>query len=50
MGILVCPICKKELNKIDKKVSLNKQEKRPYIGICFSINDYDYIAPLTSPK
>ncbi|MBP6468223.1 MAG: type III toxin-antitoxin system ToxN/AbiQ family toxin [Fusobacteriaceae bacterium] len=38
------------LNKIDKKVSLNKQEKRPYIGICFSINDYDYFAPLTSPK
>ncbi len=38
------------LKKFDKKVSQNKNEKRPYIGIIFEIENHKYFAPLTSPK
>ena len=40
------------LRKFDTKVSYNKNEKelRPFIGILFSIENYEYFAPLSSPK
>ncbi len=40
------------LRKFDDKVSYNKKEKelRPYIGILFQIDEYEYFAPLSSPK
>ena len=40
------------LRKYDNKVIYNKNDKelRPFIGILFSINDYEYFAPLSSPK
>ena len=38
--------------RFDNKVSYNKHEKelRPFIGILFSIENYEYFAPLSSPK
>lgn len=40
------------LREFDTKVSYNKNEKelRPFIGILFSIENYEYFAPLSSPK
>lgn len=39
------------LRKIDSEnIKFNKEEKRPYIGVVFKINDIKYFAPLTSPK
>ena len=40
------------LRKFDDKVSYNKYEKelRPFIGILFEIDMYQYFAPLSSPK
>ena len=40
------------LRKFDNKVVYNKNEKelRPFIGILFQINTYEYFAPLSSPK
>ena len=40
------------LRKYDNRVIYNKNDKelRPFIGILFSINDYEYFAPLSSPK
>ncbi|MCI9177411.1 MAG: type III toxin-antitoxin system ToxN/AbiQ family toxin [Clostridia bacterium] len=40
------------LRKFDSKVPYNKNEKelRPFIGVLFRINDYEYFAPLSSPK
>jgi protein AbiQ len=40
------------LRKFDEKVPYNKNEKelRPFVGILFKIKEYDYFAPLTSPK
>ena len=40
------------LRKFDSKVSYNKYEKelRPFIGILFKIETYEYFAPLSSPK
>lgn len=40
------------LRKFDSKVSYNKNEKelRPFIGILFEIEKYEYFAPLSSPK
>lgn len=41
----------KFLNKVDPKVCLIKKgNSRPYIGILFTINDFNYFAPLSSPK
>ncbi len=40
------------LRKFDNKVAYNKNEKilRPFVGILFQMNDYEYFAPLSSPK
>ena len=40
------------LRKFDNRVSYNKYEKelRPFIGILFKIQTYEYFAPLSSPK
>ncbi|MGM9937689.1 MAG: type III toxin-antitoxin system ToxN/AbiQ family toxin [Candidatus Ornithomonoglobus sp.] len=34
----------------DTRVAYNKNERRPYIGIVFTIEDIKYYAPLSSPK
>ncbi len=40
------------LRKYDNKVAYNKNDKilRPFIGILFKIENYEYFAPLSSPK
>ena len=40
------------LRKYDSKVSYNRNEKelRPFIGILFEIENFEYFAPLSSPK
>ena len=40
------------LRKFDHRVSYNKNQKqlRPFIGILFKIDKWEYFAPLTSPK
>ena len=40
------------LRIFDNKVAYNKNEKelRPFVGILFTINDFEYFAPLSSPK
>ena len=30
--------------------TMDQKEARPFIGIVLTLNDYDYYAPLTSPK
>lgn len=40
------------LRQFDSKVAYNKNEKdlRPFVGVLFEIDKYEYFAPLTSPK
>ena len=40
------------LRQFDNKVMYNdgKKELRPFVGILFKVNDYEYFAPLSSPK
>ena len=38
------------LRTFDSKVSENKQESRPYIGVVIEIEEMKYYAPFTSPK
>ena len=38
------------LRQFDDKVLYNKNEKRPYVGIVFSLEGINYFAPFTSPK
>ncbi|MCY3067575.1 type III toxin-antitoxin system ToxN/AbiQ family toxin [Aerococcus mictus] len=40
------------LRNFDSRVPINKDSYigRPYIGVVFSINEFNYFAPLTSPK
>ncbi|EOU1128389.1 type III toxin-antitoxin system ToxN/AbiQ family toxin [Clostridium perfringens] len=38
------------LRRFDDTVEENKNEKRPYIGILIQVNEFNYFAPLTSPK
>ena len=40
------------LRKFDNKVAFNagSKELRPFIGILFKVNEYEYFAPLSSPK
>lgn len=38
------------LRTFDSKVSENKQESRPYIGVVIEIEKMKYYAPFTSPK
>ena len=38
------------LRRFDTKVAYNKNQTRPYIGVVYSFNGYNYFAPLSSPK
>ena len=40
------------LRKFDNRVMYNKNDKelRPFIGVLFKVNYYEYFAPLSSPK
>lgn len=38
------------LYQFDKKIPYNKDSKRPYIGIVLKIEEFNYFAPLFSPK
>ena len=38
------------LYQFDKKIPFNKNAKRPYIGIVLHIEEFNYFAPLFSPK
>ena len=38
------------LRQFDKKVAYNKNTTRPYIRIVYTYNNYNYFAPLASPK
>lgn len=40
------------LRKFDNRIAYNKFEKelRPFVGVLFSIGEYEYFAPLSSPK
>lgn len=38
------------LRKFDSRVAYNKIPNRPYIGIVYKYNGYNYFAPLSSPK
>ena len=38
------------LRQFDKNVAYNKNTTRPYIGIVYTYNNYNYFAPLSSPK
>lgn len=38
------------LRKFDNKVAFNKIPNRPYIGIVYTYNNFNYFAPLSSPK
>ncbi len=40
------------LRQFDNKVPLNygKKETRPFVGVLFIVNNFEYFAPLSSPK
>ena len=38
------------LYQFDKKIPYNKNAKRPYIGVVLNIEEFNYFAPLFSPK
>lgn len=38
------------LHSIDRRVQLNKGERRPYVGIVLTVKNFDYFVPLESPK
>lgn len=38
------------LRQFDKNVAYNKNITRLYIGIFYTYNNYNYFAPLSSPK
>lgn len=38
------------LKSFDGNVRSNYNERRPYVGIIFTIDNYDYYIPLSSPK
>lgn len=40
------------LRKFDKRVPYNFKQKdlRPFVGVLFTVNNYKYFAPLSSPK
>ena len=38
------------LYQFDKKIPYNKNAKRPYIGVVLKIEEFNYFAPLFSPK
>jgi len=38
------------LREKEPKVLKNKEEKRPYLGVLYKVNGFDYYIPLSSPK
>ncbi len=38
------------LREFDNNVAYNKNKTRPYIGVVYTYNNYNYFAPLASPK
>ncbi|WP_337742627.1 type III toxin-antitoxin system ToxN/AbiQ family toxin [Fusobacterium gonidiaformans] len=38
------------LREVDTRVQKNKNESRPYIGIVYTVGDFNYFSPLASPK
>lgn len=38
------------LRKFDSKVAYNKCKTRPYVGVVYTFNGFNYFAPLSSPK
>ena len=38
------------LRKYDNRVAYNKVPNRPYIGVVYTYNNFNYFAPLSSPK
>ena len=38
------------LRKYDDKVAYNKVPNRPYVGVVYTYNGFNYFAPLSSPK
>lgn len=38
------------LREFDKNVAYNKNSTRPYIGIVYTYDNYNYFVPLSSPK
>ena len=38
------------LRQFDNNVAYNKNTTRPYIGIVYTYNNYNYFTPLASPK
>ena len=38
------------LRKYDKRVAYNKVPNRPYVGVVYMYNNFNYFAPLSSPK
>lgn len=38
------------LRQYDNRVSKNKKQSRPYIGVLLTVNNVNYFAPLSSPK
>ena len=52
-NLKICYIDEKYINYLrqyDKNVAYNKNTTRPYIGIVYTYNNYNYFAPLSSPK
>lgn len=38
------------LRKYDSKVVYNKKNNRPYLGVVYTFDNFNYFAPLSSPK
>ena len=38
------------LRQFDNKIRFNKNNRRPYVGIVYTYNNFTYFAPLASPK
>ncbi|HML05079.1 MAG TPA: type III toxin-antitoxin system ToxN/AbiQ family toxin [Methanobacterium sp.] len=50
---IICKIKDDYINymySFDSNVYYNKNEQRPYLGILLCVNDFNYYAPLSSPK
>lgn len=38
------------LHSVDHRVQLNKNSRRPYVGVVLSVNGFNYFVPMESPK
>lgn len=38
------------LRQFDNKIRFNKSNRRPYVGIVYTYNNFNYFAPLATPK